>query len=119
MLRMLVVLVAVGLLPACTSAHDITVEAESYTTFYDVGGDPLTRTYCSAASGGEAVEGFDWVGEWIEVTLSTPEVGAYADTLRSAGLYGIQSDVRIIIYGAGQGGETLVSYYTPVGLGIG
>lgn len=119
MLRLLTVLLAAGLLPACVSAHDITVEAEDYTAFYDAGGSLINTTLCSGASGGYAVEGFDAAGDWIEVTLTTPELGAYADTLRSAGEYGYQNDIRITIYNAGQGGGDVISDYQPIGLGIG
>ena len=119
MLKLLAVVLAVILLPACSYAHDITIEAETYTNSFDAGGNTIDLVSCTAASGGWAVEGFDWPGDWIELSLTTPELGAYADTLRSAGLYGYESDLRLTIFNGSQGGENLISYYHPVGLGIG
>jgi hypothetical protein len=112
-------MLAVILLPACIYAHEITIEAEDYTNSFNTGGSAIYATECSGASGGFAVEGFDSPGEWIEVTLTIPKLGAYGDTLRSAGLYGYESDMRITIMGGAQGGGDLESYYSPVGLGIG
>lgn len=119
LLRMLLVLPAVILLPVCIYAHDITIEAEDYTNSFNTGGAIIEVVGCSGASGGYAVEGFDSPGEWLEFTLTTPEPGAYGDTLRSAGLYGYDSDLRLTIMGGAQGGGDLTSYYHPVGLGIG
>lgn len=119
LMRLLTAVLAASLLPASIYAHDLTVEAESYTASFNAGGTGIYVTYCSGASGSYAVEGFDAAGDWIEVTLTTPELGAYGDTLRSAGIYGIQGDVRITIFNAGQGGEDVTSYYQPLGQGIG
>ncbi len=113
-----VAILVMFVLPACSYAHDIVVEAEDYVNSYDTGGTAIYVTACSGASGGYAVEGFDSPGEWIEVTLAIPEVGSYADTLRSAGLYGYESDLRITIVAGAAGGGDLTSYYRPVGLGI-
>jgi hypothetical protein len=118
-LRLLAALLAASLLPACVYAHDITIEAESYTASFDAGGNSIYTAYCSGASGTYAVEGFDTTGDWIEVTITTPEVGAYADTLRSAGTYGMYSSIRITIFNAGQGGGDVVSEYEVLGRGIG
>ncbi len=119
MLRLSSVLLAITLLPACVCAHEIVLEAEDYVNSFDAGGTAIYSTTCSGASGGYAVEGFDFPGDWIEVTLTIPELGAYADTLRSAGLYGYDSDMRITIMAGAPGGGDIESYYSPVGLGIG
>jgi hypothetical protein len=119
LLRLLSVLLAVILLPAGVYAHEIVIEAESYVSSFDAGGTAIYSTLCSGASGGYAVEGFDFPGDWIEIVLTTPHLGAFADTLRSAGLYGYESDMRITIMGGAQGGGDLESYYSPTGLGIG
>ena len=118
-MRLLYVLLALAMAPAGLSAHEITLEAEDYVNSFDAGGTAIYNTACSGASGGYAVEGFDWPGDWIEVVLTIPELGAYADTLRSAGLYGYESDMRITIMGGAEGGGDINSYYSPIGLGIG
>jgi hypothetical protein len=119
LLKSLVVLLVLILLSASIYAHEITLEAEDYTSSFNTGGESIYVTACSGASGGYAVEGFDSPGEWIEITLTTPELGAYADTLRSAGLYGYESDMRITIMNGAEGGGDIQSYYDPIGLGIG
>lgn len=119
MVKSLLVLLALFLVPASSYAHDIALEAEDYTNSFNTGGEAIYTTACSGASGGYAVEGFDFPGDWIEVSLTISELGAYADTLRSAGLYGYESDMRITIMNGAQGGGDLMSYYAPVGLGIG
>lgn len=118
-MRFLAVLLAAAMLPAGAFAHEIVLEAEDYVNSFDTGGTAIYTTACSGASGGYAVEGFDSPGDWIEVVLTIDELGAYADTLRSAGLYGYESDMRITIMEGGQGGGDIESYYSPVGLGIG
>jgi hypothetical protein len=117
--RLIMLFTAALLVPVCLFAHDITVEAENYATYYNLGGGSIYITACSAASGGYAVEGFDYPGDWIEVTVNVPNAGAFADTLRSAGLSGNESDIRITIFGAGQSGYDVLSDYHTLGLGIG
>ena len=119
MLKSLLVMLALILLPASSYAHEIALEAEDYTGSFNTGGESIYVTACAGASGGYAVEGFDSPGDWIEVTLTTPQLGAYADTLRSAGLYGYESDMRITIMNGAEGGGDIESYYSPLGLGIG
>jgi len=118
LLKSLLVMLALIILPASIYAHQITLEAEDYTNSFNTGGESIYVTACVGASGGYAVEGFDSPGDWIEVTLTTTELGAYGDTLRSAGLYGYESDMRITIVNGAQGGGDIESYYSPIGLGI-
>lgn len=101
------------------SAEIIMIEAEDYVASHDIGGAVIQTVSCSAASGGEAVEGFDTPGEWIEVVLNVSHVGSYADWIRSAGLTGYESDLQSTVFGGGPGGADLVSTYHTVGLGIG
>lgn len=117
--RLLAVLAAAFLLPACTYAHQITVEAETYTASFNTGGEAIYITECPAASGGYAVEGFDSPGEWIEVSLTISVLGAYTDTLRSASELDYEGDTRITIAGGAPDGGDLESYYHTMGVGIG
>jgi len=119
LVKLTAVLTAAMLLPACLYAHDITLEAEDYTYWHNEGNTTIYETPCSGASGGYAMEGFDYVGDWIEYELTVFVAGAYADTLRSACLYGLQSHVRVTIYGGAPGGGDITSEYQPVGMGIG
>ena len=87
--------------------------------FLDVGGrdiDPYAE--CSNAGGGFAVEGFDTVGEWIEILFTLPEAGRFelqASFKSESGFYNVLAlSVRPAAGGGSQGIE--ISYY---GAGLG
>lgn len=87
---MLCVLLPVALLlvtaPALTTT---TLEAETCTETYDVGGEAIHVLPCNSASGGFAVQGVDVSGEWIAFPLEVPQPIAFRDSLRSAGEEGV------------------------------
>jgi hypothetical protein len=118
-LARLLLFVGLALLLLVSAAQAIIVEAESYVASYNAGGSAIYVVSCSAASGGLAVEGFDTPGDWIEVALNVPEIYGYADSLRSAGESGLQSDIRITVFGADPNGGDVLSYYHTLGQGIG
>jgi hypothetical protein len=107
------------LLVGGAAAQSIIIEAETYVASHNEGGEPITVAFCGAASGGRAVDGYDWPGDWIEVLLTVDENGAFADSMRSAGLRNEVSTHRSTVYGGGPVGENLVSDFTTIGLGIG
>ena len=117
--RALAIIVLTILMFSAANAQTITVEAELYVTYYNAGGTTIYVTSCSGASGGLAVEGFDWTGDWIEVVLNIPEAGSYADTLRSAGVASVESEIHSTIINGDPGGGDLNSVFNMVGLGIG
>ena len=119
MARLLLVLFFLALLSLTASAESIWVEAETFTASYDAGGLGIYVTGCSGASGGQAVEGFDYPGDWIELKLTIGENGAFTDSLRSGGLSMEESDIRATVFGAGPVGENLVSDFHTLGYGIG
>jgi hypothetical protein len=100
-------------------AEAVVIEAEDYVTAHDEGGATIYITTCSGASGGRAIEGFDWPGDWIEVVFNVSEAGSMADSLRSAGVENVASGFKSTIVGAGPGGVDLSSSYDTMGLGIG
>ena len=112
-------LLGLVLLLASSQAHALLIEAETFVASYNAGGDPIVVVSCSAASGGYAVEGFDSPGDWIELVLNVPATYGYADSLRSAGNFGYESDLRTTIFGADPDGGDVVSAYHTVGAGIG
>jgi hypothetical protein len=116
--RLLWIAVVVCVLPVAAAAQGIVIEAETFVATHDEGGSGIYITSCSAASGGLAVEGFDYPGDWIEVSLHVDANGSYADVLRSAGLYGLESTLAATVYGCGPYGEDLVSAFSTLGLGI-
>jgi hypothetical protein len=120
-LRLLMGLIFVALFFASANAQSIRVEAESYiyVAYHDEGGVALNVVSCSGASGGQAVEGFDFPGDWIEVILEVPENGSFCDSLRSGGLTAHECDLQSTVFGAGPLGEDLVSAFHTIGEGIG
>lgn len=110
-------LFAIFLVPAVAFA--LVLEAENYIDSHDEGGVSIYVTSCTAASGGLAVEGFDAVGDWIDLSVDLAEAGSFVDTLRSAGLLEAESDVRATYLSAGPNGSDLTSNYHTLGFGIG
>jgi hypothetical protein len=119
MIRTPVVIGIIMLISSSASAQSIIVEAENYLTYYNAGGTTIYVTSCSAASGGLAIEGFDWTGDWIEYAVNIPVAGAYADSVRAAGLIAVESEFQSTIFGGAPGGGNLVSTFNMLGLGIG
>jgi hypothetical protein len=109
----------IALLSFSASAESIWVEAETYTASHDAGGLAIYVTGCTGASGGLAVEGFDYPGDWIELKLTVAENGAFVDSLRSGGVLAVESDLRCTVASAGPGGEDIVSVYNTLGYGVG
>ena len=118
MLRLLVS-VALALLFSASASQAIIIEAEAYVASYNAGGEPIGWVYCSGASGGRAVEGFDSTGDWIEVVLTVPGTYGYVDSIRSAGYVEYESDIRSTVFAADPTGGDVLSAYHTVGAGIG
>ncbi|MFH1312610.1 MAG: hypothetical protein ABIJ00_05225 [Candidatus Eisenbacteria bacterium] len=119
MVRMLAIISFIVLMCSAACAQSIMVEAEHYITFYNAGGTTIYVTTCSAASGGLAVEGFDWTGDWIELVVNIPLAGSYADSIRAAGLLSTASEFQSTVINGKPGGGDLVSTFNIIGLGIG
>ena len=119
MIRLLLIfgMVLILCLPANTEV--IRIEGESYVASHDEGGVAIYITACSGASGGLAIEGFDYPGDWIEFAIDVSEAGSYADTLRSGGLTAQASDHQTTVVAAGPSGEDLNSPFHTLGEGIG
>jgi hypothetical protein len=112
-------LAGLAVLLSVSASQAIIVEAESYVASFNAGGEPIGWVYCSAASGGRAVEGFDTTGDWIEVVVTIPEIYGYADSIRSAGYVEYESDIQSAVFGADPAGGDVPSHYHTVGAGIG
>jgi hypothetical protein len=116
--RLLLVFGLCCLAPWLASAQDIIIEAETYIASHNEGGNSIVWVSCSAASGGKALEGIDYPGDWIEVSLNVWN-GSFTDELRSAGLLDSASVLEATIFGGGPGGSDLNSVFNTYGLGIG
>ena len=118
MKSVLVALPVLAVLTAPAPAAPILLEAEAYISSHNAGGTSIYVTACSGASGGLAVEGYDYPGDYIEMRVMLPEGGAYADRFRSAGEDLTSTDHAVTIRVEG-GPEVATSGYHTVGMGIG
>jgi hypothetical protein len=117
--KMLLVFLLMLVVCMSANAQPIIVEAESYVASHDEGGAAIHVTACGAASGGFAIEGFDFPGDWIEVALVLGDNKSMACRIRSGGDVGVATDLQSTVFGAGTMGEDLVSPYPTQGVGIG
>ena len=119
MARLLLAFTLLTLLCVSANAQSIRLEAEHYVASHDQGGVAIYVTTCSGASGGRAVEGFDFPGDWIEVVLTVGQNYSFSDKLRSGGNSGEESELQSTIFGASPLGEDQFSTFHTVGMGIG
>jgi len=84
LLLVLVILVSVAGAEVAIS-ETLRIEAETMTASYNISGLDIAVRGCSAASGGQAVDGLDIEGEWIQIPLELTEGMCFTDSLRSAG----------------------------------
>jgi len=117
--KMLMVFTLMVAVCASANAQPIILEAESYIASHDEGGSAIYVTACGAASGGLAIEGFDFPGDWIEVALLLGQNKSMANRIRSGGDVGVSTDLQSTVFGAGALGEDLVAPYPTKGVGIG
>lgn len=99
-------------------AVPVILEAEDYVASYDAGGVAIHVTACGGASGGLAVEGYDYPGDWIELKVSILETGAYSDMFRSASDDMVYGDHLASIRVEG-GNPFATSTYQTLGMGVG
>jgi hypothetical protein len=84
----------------------IRVEAENYTWSFNEGGEPICISTCDKTnSGGKAVDGVDFPGDWIEMDVSVPEPMLYRNSLCSAGDVGLRRKFVIQYMPLGGHGE--------------
>ena len=95
------------------------VEAEDYIAFNDIDGYIIAVVSCAAASNGLIVQGLDFPGEWIELSVNFPQSGFYEVQVGIQGLLGMEYELRTTIQGAGPQGEDLRAEFNYVGQGIG
>jgi hypothetical protein len=108
---------------AAQAASVISVEAEDLYWFGDIGGQPISVSTIdcdSLTSGGKAVEGLDYPGDWIEVLLSVPEPILFRDSLCSAGDVGLRRKfvIEFLPWGSEVGGPAPDTLTTVPGRGI-
>jgi len=87
------------LLVAGPASAGVTVQAEceEYVDSYNLGGEEITKSFCSGASEYHAADGLDITGEWIEVEIAVPLTGYYQPLLGYQTAYEDSSAVRLTI----------------------
>jgi hypothetical protein len=107
-----------ALAAAAAHATPIILEAEDYVGSWNMGGDPIYVTLCSGASGGYAVEGYDYIGDFIEFRVVITQAGEYDDILRSGGeLY--EFSEHFARFRRENGGTFTYATFSTMGMGIG
>ena len=80
--------------------REFKIELEDFTEKFDSPGSVSIRVAsCKSASGGQAVEGLDASGEWIEVPVRVPAPGTYAAKVSYSANLGAQIKVNVAIRG--------------------
>jgi hypothetical protein len=97
----------------------IFVEGEGFKVSQDLGGMPITREYCTSASGHQAADGIDIPGEWIRLPLTITTAGLYDLFVAYQANDGDTVQVRLTIPGSPNEREDIVSDFTLQGYGIG
>ncbi len=114
----MLVLSIMALTASAAYAVPIILEAEDYVGSFNVGGNPIYVTTCSGASGGLAVEGYDYIGDYIELRVEIPQAGDYDDILRSGGELYVFSE-HFATYRIDGGSTFAFATFSTMGLGIG
>ena len=91
----LFIILGLGALIVSPATADITLEAESLRDAHNIGNGAITVAYCAAASGHYAIDGLDYQGEWIELSLLILEEQCFYVAVRSAGLLGVIRDFAV------------------------
>jgi len=101
------------------SAREFSIEMEDFTESYNIEGTyPIYGHACSGASGGEAVDGIDSLGEWIGVPVRIPVSGTYQAFLQYQSRAGDTTEISIEIEGCGSPNPSAV-FDVNHGAGIG
>jgi hypothetical protein len=91
----LLIILGLGALSADLAAADVTLEAEALRNAHNIGNGDITIAPCAAASGHYAIDGLDYQGEWIELSLLILEEQCFYVAVRSAGLLGVIRDFAV------------------------
>ena len=85
----------------------------------NAGGNPIQIVSCSAARGGQAVDGLDAAGDYIEWDLTLTQEFTFRDSLRSAGTIGLRRQFALhFLPGAGGPAVACDTLTTSAGRGI-
>ncbi len=94
--RSLVLALALAALAGAAHATTFPIEAESMTSFLNLGGSAITVVGCSAARGGLAVDGVDFAGDYLEWPLTLAQDFVFRDSLRTAGGIGVVRQFAVL-----------------------
>ena len=66
-------------------AQRYTIEAESYTSYSDAGGEQIQSIYSSGCSNGYFLYGLDTPGEWVQYDLAPNTAGVFSCGIKCRG----------------------------------
>jgi hypothetical protein len=96
------------------AAEELRREAEAFTAYgsYDIGNEPIRASYCSYASGGEAVDGLDLPDEWFKLKVTFPQSGCYTSRIDYQSAYADTVTLRVRVLDCPTPGEEITADYT-------
>ncbi len=108
------VVVLLGTAASVQASDGVRVEGELYPVYgsHNIGGNPLTREFCAAASEYYAADGLDVDGEWIKLEVTIPFTGYYELIMDYQSFYGDPVELDVRIEDCPEEGETTTSRFT-------
>jgi len=89
----LAALLGLALPPQATA--EFRIEAEDCTAWGDLGGVSIFVGHCWGASGGKAVKGMDYPGDWITIPVTLGENTCLSDSLQDRGQLDLVRDYAV------------------------
>ena len=95
--RPILILMLLGMVvPTVCAAKGISIEAESFTSYNDAGGQPLQSVVLSGCSGGYGLIGLDAAGEWAEYDVTIAAFGHYTFLIKARGDSGVTYGFQLV-----------------------
>jgi hypothetical protein len=104
-------------IPISAYSTKLKIEGESYTSTHDIAGNPIMSGDVGGCSGGYALLGMDWPGEWVNYVVTFDTLGYYSTSVVCKGSAGITCTLKATFFPI-MPGESQSVFYSFVGSGI-
>jgi len=101
---------ALVLAPASSRAQRLTIEAESFTSYSDTGGDQIQSLPLSGCSGGYFLFGLDTPGEWTQYDVPVTVPGVFSFALKCRGALNREYSFRAVFTPVSGGSAQTVGF---------
>ncbi|MFH1754377.1 MAG: hypothetical protein ABIA59_01625 [Candidatus Latescibacterota bacterium] len=89
--------------PSGVIAETITIQAESFSAWNDLGFNPIQSTAAPACAGGYMLTGIDMAGEWVEYQIDVAAFGSYTARMLCRGDFGVEYTFGVTLTGIPSG----------------